>query len=666
MDLFNKIFGRKEVNSEDVFQLNYFLAYTFFPSAIESYNKGETTMNEILNFIPFLKQKKSQWSHIYKLIKVTDSGINSVGIRTIIIELPHNHPLAKAHIIIIQQNETLNNAKYYILEKAIIGNGYMLCSADSSGNHYNYGSVSSIPEMSDLVNQISFSEWEKSSEDKQTNESQSISNASISNLQPPITQIKSQDTIKKEDIEDIVEQCWDLIEFGKLHGKMKVGTCTDKNTGEKYKSLVFVDKNEKRLIVRFSKSLGELTPAQIVQEKHILRIARLKNGSYKLFKAKIAHLSLFSADWCRPSRDLIKSLQKHGLTNYSIIDVDSQIDISERFHIIAIPAIVISDEDGNIVKKLLGYDEDEHQVFELQDFLRKTQYKVIPNPNGKIIADIAFEKALNQFQLMKAKYGDKLGVEEDELFLLCCASQVDFSQFESPERLSSSYKMLFDKIYKYIYPKKSSRDWIWTFESQNPGASFVDPEEWRYCDSCKIDIFEKRFGKMSTAPNAKGEIISFFVDCNNNITAANIGKYAARYLSSNLVENKDKLIVHTLPINPNKQDFAISYVVEVSDTSVYDAPEFVKEYIMQRLQFFSSILPYLASDKLPNYKQTIKNLYILMKDEAHNFTVNILAEVEHDPKRFSLHENLYANNHDDPSNDFLASIKDIIFDATIL
>lgn len=669
MGFINKLFGKKEVDKEDVCQLNIFLAYTFFPSAIESYNKGDSSIDDILKFIPFLKQKKSQWNRLFKLINVTDSGLNSIGIRTIIIELPHNHPLAKAHILIIQQNESLKNAKYYILEKELLGKGYMLCSADSSGNHFNYGPVSSIPEMSDLVNQISFSEWEKSNNDTKANKSQTNPKKSgESSFQQPILNTPEPAADGNGEIDDFIEQCWDLLEFAALHGKMKVAPFTDKKTGENFKSCAFVDNNGNIVLVGFSKSLGERTPTQISQEKDILRIAKLKNGSYKLFRAKIAHLSVFSADWCRPSRDLFKSLQKHCLTKYSIVDVDKQSDISDRFRINAIPAIIISDENGNIIKKWFGYDEDNHQVLELQDFLKRTQYKVIPNPDGKDIADLAFEKAIHQLQLIKAKYEDNIGVEEDELFLLCCASQMDFSPFYSLDLLSSSFKIFFDKIYNYIYSKQSSSDWIRTFEGQSGPASFVDPEEWNYYDSCKIDKFEERFGRMSTAPNANGEIICFFIDGNNNITSANIGKYA-RFLLPNLVENKDKLIVYTKAGIPNKQGIALSsYVVEVLDTSVYRAPGFVKEYIIERLKFFSSILPFLASDKLPTYKQTMINLFILMKDDAYNIGYSIIEEVHHDPKRFILHDKheLYGEIHNEPTNDFISAIKDIVFDAKII
>ncbi len=669
MGFINKLFGKKEVDKEDVCQLNIFLAYTFFPSAIESYNKGDSSIDDILKFIPLLKQKKSQWNRLFKLINVTDSGLNAIGIRTIIIELPHNHSLAKAHILIIQQNESLKNAKYYILEKELLGKGYMLCSADSSGNHFNYGPVSSIPEMSDLVNQISFSEWEKSNNDNEANKSQTNpKNSGKSSSQHLILTTPEPAADNNDEIVDFIEQCWDLLEFAALHGKMKVAPFTNNKTGENFKSCAFVNDNGNIVLVGFSKSLGERTPTQISQEKDILRIAKLKNGSYKLFRAKIAHLSVFSADWCRPSRDLFKSLQKHSLTKYSIVDVNKQSDISDRFRINAIPAIIISDENGNIIKKWFGYDEDDHQVLELQDYLKRTQYKVIPNPDGKGIADLAFEKAIHQLQLIKAKYEDNIGVEEDELFLLCCASQMDFSPFDSLKLLSSSFKMFFDKIYNYIYSKQSSRDWIRTFEGQSGPVPFVDPEEWNYYDSCKIDKFEERFGRMSTAPNANGEIICFFIDGNNNITSANIGKYA-RFLLPNLVENKDKLIVHTKAGIPNKQGIAISsYVVEVLDTSVYCAPGFVKDYIIERLKFFSSILPFLASDKLPTYKQTMINLFILMKDDAYNIGESIIGEVHHDPNRFILHDKheLYGAIHDEPTNDFISAIKDIVFDAKII
>lgn len=66
---------------------------------------------------------------------------------------------------------------------------------------------------------------------------------------------------------------WPLLDFAKKYGpEMKVGTFTNKNTGEEYRVCVFIRENGKRTYVRFFSQLGELTPFEISQRKNDLKV----------------------------------------------------------------------------------------------------------------------------------------------------------------------------------------------------------------------------------------------------------------------------------------------------------------------------------------------------------------------------------------------------------
>ena len=76
---------------------------------------------------------------------------------------------------------------------------------------------------------------------------------------------------------------WSLISFAKLHGKMQVAPCVNKDTGEEFKSCVFSNA-EGRTFVAFSSKMGELTPSQIASQKDGLQVVQLESGNYKLCK----------------------------------------------------------------------------------------------------------------------------------------------------------------------------------------------------------------------------------------------------------------------------------------------------------------------------------------------------------------------------------------------
>ena len=78
---------------------------------------------------------------------------------------------------------------------------------------------------------------------------------------------------------------WSLIAFAKSNGRMKVGSFVNKDTGESFKSCMFVDaEGNVQKVVNFSSKLGELTPQQIVSMKDDLQVVQLESGTYKLCK----------------------------------------------------------------------------------------------------------------------------------------------------------------------------------------------------------------------------------------------------------------------------------------------------------------------------------------------------------------------------------------------
>lgn len=88
-----------------------------------------------------------------------------------------------------------------------------------------------------------------------------------------------------------IKNSWSLISFAKSHGKMKTGhfSAVDAETGEvrNFKSAVFVDPTDGRTVncfVGFSSNLGELSDAEIMEQKDSLQVVELESGSYKLCK----------------------------------------------------------------------------------------------------------------------------------------------------------------------------------------------------------------------------------------------------------------------------------------------------------------------------------------------------------------------------------------------
>ena len=81
-----------------------------------------------------------------------------------------------------------------------------------------------------------------------------------------------------------IKNSWSLISFARAHGKMKVAPFVNKETGEPFKSCVFVNSEGATTLVAFSSNLGELTPQQIAEQKDSLQVVELESGTFKLCK----------------------------------------------------------------------------------------------------------------------------------------------------------------------------------------------------------------------------------------------------------------------------------------------------------------------------------------------------------------------------------------------
>lgn len=73
-----------------------------------------------------------------------------------------------------------------------------------------------------------------------------------------------------------------LMSFARKHGKMQVGSFTNGETGDEFKSCIFTDNMGARCFVAFSSNLGELSPRQIAAQKNDLQVVQLESGNYKL------------------------------------------------------------------------------------------------------------------------------------------------------------------------------------------------------------------------------------------------------------------------------------------------------------------------------------------------------------------------------------------------
>ena len=86
-----------------------------------------------------------------------------------------------------------------------------------------------------------------------------------------------------EETNSSILQSWPLLEFAKNYVKMKVGNFVNSNTGEEFKSCMFIKEDGSYDYVGFHSQLGELTPAEISERKKELKVGLTESGKYVLY-----------------------------------------------------------------------------------------------------------------------------------------------------------------------------------------------------------------------------------------------------------------------------------------------------------------------------------------------------------------------------------------------
>lgn len=86
-----------------------------------------------------------------------------------------------------------------------------------------------------------------------------------------------------EETNSSILQSWSLLEFAKSYVKMKIGTFVNSNTGENFKSCMFLKKDGTYDYVGFHSQLGELTSTEISERKKELKVGLTESGKYVLY-----------------------------------------------------------------------------------------------------------------------------------------------------------------------------------------------------------------------------------------------------------------------------------------------------------------------------------------------------------------------------------------------
>ena len=97
-----------------------------------------------------------------------------------------------------------------------------------------------------------------------------------------------------------IKNSWSLKDFYKSHGKMKIAHMVNKDTGELFDSLAFVNPtNGSTVFVNFSSKMGPLTSAQINEMRNDLQVAELNVAPELLESRRASGRQLESYSLCR-------------------------------------------------------------------------------------------------------------------------------------------------------------------------------------------------------------------------------------------------------------------------------------------------------------------------------------------------------------------------------
>lgn len=75
-------------------------------------------------------------------------------------------------------------------------------------------------------------------------------------------------------MENTIQQSWSLVNFSRRFKKAQMGAFENKQTKEKFTSLIFTDSEGNNTFVNFSSKLGELSISEIQSRKDNLQVVQ--------------------------------------------------------------------------------------------------------------------------------------------------------------------------------------------------------------------------------------------------------------------------------------------------------------------------------------------------------------------------------------------------------
>lgn len=96
-------------------------------------------------------------------------------------------------------------------------------------------------------------------------------------------------------------------------------------------------------------------------------------------------LLVFHTTWCGSSKRLLQDFGKAGL-KYSVIDVEKEQDMGEKYSIKNVPTTFLVNEQGEILNKWIGYDDEDPGQAKIINYLRQF---------GNQIVDDSFSTSIN-------------------------------------------------------------------------------------------------------------------------------------------------------------------------------------------------------------------------------------------------------------------------------
>lgn len=133
-----------------------------------------------------------------------------------------------------------------------------------------------------------------------------------------------------------------------------------------------------------------------------------------------AFLLLFSAEWCGPSKRFKKEINEAGINSYTLIDVEQDEELAEKYSIRSVPTTLLINEDGTIIKKWVGYDDEDPGQQKFASFIRICGYNIKPykgtlsTSSSSPSCKTPLSSNANCSELVKLVIGDDISVETSE------------------------------------------------------------------------------------------------------------------------------------------------------------------------------------------------------------------------------------------------------------